>query len=150
MADAVPGLKIFCRHFCGAEPPTKAEAVGHRGLVSTNLDEEGGYNLAHKTFSSILPPAPVAMAVVLPAGGFRSEMRSTFHGDCAALTRKVSAVRVRSTNPPRAVPMMGNVNEGKGLFAPIVVIARNVIGKKRFNQLRGKAIALHSQVKMFF
>ncbi|CAL9154086.1 unnamed protein product, partial [Musa hybrid cultivar] len=25
-------------------------------------------------------------------------------------------------------------------------LARNVIGRKRFNQLRGKAIALHSQV----
>ena len=39
----------------------------------------------------------------------------------------------------------GNTNEG-GLFAPIVVVARNVIGVKRFNQIRGKAIALHSQV----
>ncbi|CAA6673299.1 unnamed protein product [Spirodela intermedia] len=41
---------------------------------------------------------------------------------------------------------MKNVNEGKGLFAPLVVVTRNIIGKKRFNQLRGKAIALHSQV----
>ena len=39
----------------------------------------------------------------------------------------------------------GNDYEG-GLFAPIVV-ARNVIGVKRFNQIRGKAIALHSQVR---
>ncbi|KAH7289328.1 hypothetical protein KP509_31G070400 [Ceratopteris richardii] len=46
----------------------------------------------------------------------------------------------------RAAPRMGNINEGKGIFAPLVVVARNVIGKKRFNQLRGKAIALHSQV----
>ncbi|CAN4120662.1 unnamed protein product [Withania somnifera] len=42
--------------------------------------------------------------------------------------------------------MMGNINEGKGIFAPLVVITRNIVGKKRFNQLRGKAIALHSQV----
>lgn len=42
--------------------------------------------------------------------------------------------------------MMRNVNEGKGLFAPIVVVARNIVGKKRFDLLRGKAIALHSQV----
>ncbi|CAL9124168.1 unnamed protein product [Musa textilis] len=42
---------------------------------------------------------------------------------------------------------MGNVNEGKGLFAPVVVVlVRNIIGYKRFNQLRGKAIAHHSQV----
>ncbi|KAK6781085.1 hypothetical protein AABB24_036303 [Solanum stoloniferum] len=46
----------------------------------------------------------------------------------------------------RSRTMMGNVNDGKGLFAPIVVITRNIVGKKRFNQLRGKAIALHSQV----
>ena len=39
----------------------------------------------------------------------------------------------------------GNTNEG-GLFAPLVVVARNIIGVKRFNQIRGKAIALHSQV----
>jgi len=44
--------------------------------------------------------------------------------------------------------MMGNVNAGKGLFAPLVVVARNIIGRKRFNQLRGKAIALHSQVSL--
>lgn len=40
----------------------------------------------------------------------------------------------------------GNPNEGKGIFAPVVVVARNILGKKRFNQLRGKGIALHSQV----
>ena len=50
------------------------------------------------------------------------------------------------SRPVRFRPMMKNVNEGKGLFAPIVVLTRNLIGKKRFNQLRGKAIALHSQV----
>jgi len=40
----------------------------------------------------------------------------------------------------------GNSNEG-GLFAPVVVITRNVTGVKRFNQFRGKIIALHSQVR---
>jgi len=39
----------------------------------------------------------------------------------------------------------GNVNEN-GVFAPIVRVARDAIGVKRFNQIRGKAIALHSQV----
>jgi hypothetical protein len=32
------------------------------------------------------------------------------------------------------------------MFAPIVNTIRNLMGKKEFNQLRGKAIALHSQV----
>lgn len=60
------------------------------------------------------------------------------------LTFKVLAIPRRASM--RAQPRMGNINEGKGIFAPIVVVARNVIGKQRFNQLRGKAIALHSQV----
>nr|BBM34150.1 proton gradient regulation 5 [Flaveria bidentis] len=52
----------------------------------------------------------------------------------------------RVEKPLRSGPMMGNVNDGKGVFAPLVVFTRNIVGKKRFNQLRGKAIALHSQV----
>ena len=40
----------------------------------------------------------------------------------------------------------GNANAG-GTFAPLVVIARNVIGVKPFNQFRGKVIALHSKVR---
>ncbi|MDJ0796232.1 MAG: electron transporter [Calothrix sp. MO_167.B12] len=32
------------------------------------------------------------------------------------------------------------------MFAPVVVVVRNQIGKAKFNQIRGKAIALHSQV----
>ncbi|KAK3122462.1 hypothetical protein QOZ80_8BG0669910 [Eleusine coracana subsp. coracana] len=64
----------------------------------------------------------------------------------SALAMSVAA-RPRSARPLRSpAKMMGNVNEGKGLFAPLVVVARNIIGRKRFNQLRGKAIALHSQV----
>jgi hypothetical protein len=31
------------------------------------------------------------------------------------------------------------------MFAPIVVLLRNQMGKAQFNQLRGKAIALHAQ-----
>lgn len=60
--------------------------------------------------------------------------------------KAVSSGQVRVARPVRSRPMMGNVNEGKGIFAPLVVVTRNIVGKKRFNQLRGKAIALHSQV----
>jgi hypothetical protein len=31
------------------------------------------------------------------------------------------------------------------MFAPIVVLLRDRIGKAKFNQVRGKAIAIHSQ-----
>ncbi|MED6157687.1 Protein PROTON GRADIENT REGULATION 5, chloroplastic [Stylosanthes scabra] len=57
-----------------------------------------------------------------------------------------SQVRMGRGKGLRMQPMMKNVNEGKGIFAPLVVVTRNIIGKKRFNQIRGKAIALHSQV----
>merc|ERR1711966_77992 len=33
-----------------------------------------------------------------------------------------------------------------GPFTPIVVATRQVVGEKRFNQIRGKGITLHSQV----
>ncbi|KAF3457844.1 hypothetical protein FNV43_RR02504 [Rhamnella rubrinervis] len=91
------------------------------------------------------------MATSISATG----LYSSFHGswgtsvvgeDYAMLARTVpNQVRVGKA-AVRSQPMMKNVNEGKGLFAPIVVVTRNIIGKKRFNQLRGKAIALHSQI----
>ncbi|GAV70618.1 hypothetical protein CFOL_v3_14116 [Cephalotus follicularis] len=79
---------------------------------------------------------------------------TSFHGgwgtsvggeDYGMLVKSVPK-HVRVAKPVRSQPMMKNVNEGKGLFAPLVVVTRDIIGKKRFNQLRGKAIALHSQV----
>ncbi|KAI3706191.1 hypothetical protein L6452_23766 [Arctium lappa] len=79
---------------------------------------------------------------------------SSFHGSWGnsiageayptMLAKTTTTTWVRVGNPLRFGPMMGNVNEGKGLFAPLVVVTRNIVGKKRFNQLRGKAIALHS------
>lgn len=72
--------------------------------------------------------------------------------DYTMLTKSVpsSQVRIGRGKPVRLQPMMKNVNEGKGVFAPIVVVTRNIVGKKRFNQIRGKAIALHSQVSLSF
>jgi hypothetical protein len=32
------------------------------------------------------------------------------------------------------------------MFAPIVVLIRNLLGKERFVQIRGKAIAQHSKI----
>ncbi|KAH9618836.1 hypothetical protein KSS87_006532 [Heliosperma pusillum] len=84
----------------------------------------------------------------ITATGFKCGLGSTFaSGDNHAMLANSVLARVRvSSKPTRAQPLMKNVNEGKGLFAPIVVITRDIVGKKRFNQLRGKAIALHSQV----
>ena len=40
----------------------------------------------------------------------------------------------------------GNEYEN-GVFTPLVVVVRNVMGVKPFNQFRGKAISLHSQAR---
>ena len=94
------------------------------------------------------------MATSISATGLHKPLSSSFHGgwgtsicgdNSIVLIKSVPDV-VRVAKPVRFRPMMKNINEGKGLFAPVVVLARNIIGKKRFNQLRGKAIALHSQV----
>ncbi|KAK9839792.1 hypothetical protein WJX81_002061 [Elliptochloris bilobata] len=45
----------------------------------------------------------------------------------------------------RQVTRMGN-KSGSGPFTPLVIVVRNAMGKKEFNQFRGKAISLHSQV----
>ena len=39
----------------------------------------------------------------------------------------------------------GNKGEN-GIFAPIVRVTRDAMGTKEFNQFRGKAISLHSQI----
>ncbi|KAA3467919.1 protein PROTON GRADIENT REGULATION 5, chloroplastic-like isoform X1 [Gossypium australe] len=92
------------------------------------------------------------MAVSISATGFKSGLGTSFYGswgssssDSDSLVNSIPS-QVRVGKPVRSKPMMKNVNEGKGLFAPLVVLTRQIIGKKRFNQLRGKAIALHSQV----
>eukprot|EP00897_Mesotaenium_endlicherianum_P002077 jgi/Mesen1/1898/ME000143S00952 len=51
-----------------------------------------------------------------------------------------------SAKASRGVVTMGNAHAGTGVFAPIVVVVKNAMGQKQFNQLRGKGIALHSQV----
>ncbi|KAK2453981.1 Protein PROTON GRADIENT REGULATION 5, chloroplastic [Trifolium repens] len=72
---------------------------------------------------------------------------SMYGEDYTLLAKSVSSqVRIGRNKPMRLQPMMKNVNEGKGIFAPLVVVTRDIVGKKRFNQIRGKAIALHSQV----
>ena len=77
--------------------------------------------------------------------------RRNVTGDGSNISSKNSTVlathQQRKTAGKNALKIvsMGNVNEG-GVFAPLVVAIRPIIGVKRFNQLRGKAISLHSQV----
>ncbi|TYH50245.1 hypothetical protein ES332_D10G192800v1 [Gossypium tomentosum] len=92
------------------------------------------------------------MAISISATGFKGGLGSSFHSvtgeEYGMLVKSVPKhsvpKHVGAGKGVRAQPMMKNVNEGKGLFAPVVVVTRQIVGKKRFNQLRGKAIALHS------
>lgn len=47
-------------------------------------------------------------------------------------------------NAHRQVTRMGNKSTS-GVFVPVVKLVRAAVGKKEFNQLRGKGISLHSQ-----
>ncbi|XP_074282315.1 protein PROTON GRADIENT REGULATION 5, chloroplastic [Silene latifolia] len=83
----------------------------------------------------------------ITATAFKGGLGSSFaSGENYVTLVKAIPTQTRGWKSTRARPMMKNVNEGKGLFAPIVMVTRDIVGKKRFNQLRGKAIALHSQV----
>lgn len=82
--------------------------------------------------------------------GLNWSASSSVCGECSGrrqLGRSGLASSISCRGSRARVTMMGNKNEGKGVFAPIVVLTRNVLGKKEFNQLRGKGIALHSQVR---
>lgn len=94
----------------------------------------------------------VAMSVIAGSVSLRAPVSARGLG---FKTSQPTGTRVAAVTPARPFTKSGrtglrvnagNTNEG-GLFAPIVIVARNVIGVKRFNQIRGKAIALHSQVR---
>ena len=98
-------------------------------------------SITNSIMSAIAGSVSLAAPAKVRGLGFKS---SAPMGSRVAAT----AVPVRPNKAQRGAlkVVAGNTNEG-GLFAPIVVIARNIIGVKRFNQIRGKAIALHSQVR---
>jgi hypothetical protein len=108
-----------------------------RGKLSRKLERARAEGMA----------AAVSFSRVRTLPTWSSSVSGDDHHSYSVLAMSVSA-RPRSGARPLRSParMMGNVNEGKGLFAPLVVVVRNIVGRKRFNQLRGKAIALHSQV----
>mmetsp|Transcript_3019 Transcript_3019/g.4834 ORF Transcript_3019/g.4834 Transcript_3019/m.4834 type:complete len:129 (-) Transcript_3019:327-713(-) len=75
--------------------------------------------------------------------GFRSSAPMGNRGGCAAAAVPIQPSQKHGRGSLQVVA--GNKNEG-GLFAPAVVISRNIVGVKKFNAFRGKIIALHSQV----
>ncbi|KAJ0510544.1 putative protein PROTON GRADIENT REGULATION 5 [Helianthus annuus] len=104
-------------------------------------------NSHHQSCFTFIIMAASSVTATGFASSFHGSWGTTIVGEeYGTLVAKTTPNVVRVGRPLRSGPMMGNVNEGKGLFAPLVVVTRNIVGKKRFNQIRGKAIALHSQV----
>lgn len=79
------------------------------------------------------------------AGRARRNLLVDRRGRSSSVSSSSSVPTRRATTRGPVRVVAGNEYEN-GLFAPIVRVARDVIGVKRFNQIRGKAIALHSQV----
>ncbi|KAJ0966532.1 hypothetical protein J5N97_023449 [Dioscorea zingiberensis] len=81
-------------------------------------------------------------------------LSSSFHGSWStSFTAEDSCVKLlvpkqlqMTQRIQRSPRMMASKDSSKGIFAPLVVFARNILGRKTFNQLRGKGIAIHSQV----
>ena len=98
--------------------------------------------------SSFLLCGPCSASVSSSSLPLSSRRRVTSDGSnsfSTVLATHQSRRKTASGKNALKIVSMGNVNEG-GVFAPLVVAIRPIIGVKRFNQLRGKAISLHSQV----
>lgn len=96
--------------------------------------------------SAIFVAAPAA-APRRAAKGLSASSSSAMRGEATAAYFDVSArsAAAGSSSRQQLRVVAGNTSEG-GIFAPIVEIVRSQMGVKEFNQFRGKAISLHSQV----
>ncbi|KAI8469624.1 MAG: thylakoid membrane protein [Monoraphidium minutum] len=96
---------------------------------------------------SVRGPAPTSALAL--AYSSRVQLGGTWESSCSTTgsLREAQPVAPRSSAaaPKRAMVRMGNKGS-TGPFAPLVVVIRNIVGEKKFNNLRGKAISLHSQV----
>lgn len=119
------------------------------GSIKVWLAHQFGSTVCHGPSAMALMSAASAAACArssaLPAsdllGGWEASMRGSGSSQLSATVQILQLAR-----PVRSQPRMGAGASQEGIFAPLVVVTRNIIGKKRFNQLRGKAIAVHSQV----
>ena len=120
-------------------------------LTNNNNTRRKRSILYSKIMSSFLLCGPCSGSVSSSSLLLSSRRHATGGDDGSTSFSKVLATHRRrhtaggGKNALKKIMSMGNVNEG-GVFAPLVVAIRPIIGVKRFNQLRGKAISLHSQV----
>mmetsp|Transcript_5356 Transcript_5356/g.14901 ORF Transcript_5356/g.14901 Transcript_5356/m.14901 type:complete len:156 (+) Transcript_5356:105-572(+) len=76
------------------------------------------------------------------AGSWQTSVQ--MRAGCDASQLQAVASTPAAGNATRLVTRMGNPNTN-GPFAPIVRVARSILGTKRFNSIRGQGISLHSQ-----
>ena len=62
-----------------------------------------------------------------------------------AYARRAAALTPMRPHPVRTASTWRMAKGQPGVFTPVVVAARTILGKERFEKLRGKGIALHSQ-----
>jgi len=57
---------------------------------------------------------------------------------------KPAQISEKKQSPVKSRPKKGGENSD-GVFAPVVLLAKNVLGEEKLNQVRAKAISLHSE-----
>lgn len=101
-----------------------------------------GYQFQRRSQNVCAPTRALSSVSCVGAGlygGCQGDRAATF---CT----KPNVCRSRQTDRRYNLQVIAGNKGENGIFAPIVRVTRNAIGTKEFNQLRGKAISLHSQV----
>ncbi|PSC67685.1 paladin isoform X1 [Micractinium conductrix] len=75
-----------------------------------------------------------------------SSSSSSFSSAAALRTAAASSLQQPAAAGRRSLSVYAGNKGSGGPFAPLVVVVRNYMGTKEFNQFRGKMISLHSQV----
>jgi hypothetical protein len=84
-----------------------------------------------------------------PAPFFVNVLDQPVREKAASTARRVSHLETETPVTPakKTPPKKAAGGHGKtGLFAPVVLLAKNALGEERLNKIRGKAIAEHSKV----
>jgi len=86
----------------------------------------------------------------LASSGRTSSLSSSSSGLLAGIPAKADADASSGPTSRASGGALTSLHMGKqaafGPFTPLVIGARSVVGEKKFNQIRGKGITLHSQV----
>jgi len=108
--------------------------------LRTSILEYTPPRLYLRSWASLARTAMAALSAACPLGATHA-----LRGTAVAVRAPPAAASCATRGAPLRV-RAGNDYEN-GVFTPLVIVVRNVMGVKPFNQFRGKAISLHSQVR---